>query len=358
MHDGSMDTGNVKIGATNTNNELEVLGGIYSVSGVNANAGYFIDDYRTVALGDGYNAGYFYDGTKYASIVTSSVAGEFGSGTDFNAYLGTSSSAGYFTDETNQVILANGFSAGYFEDGINHVTLANGDSAGYFEDGTNQVTLANGFGIYLGGHDYWSTTELVSTKFHTDTVDPKLMVYTAVTREEVLILETDVKKDFKGMSIYFNKDTGKMENWNTLTGEITNNKGEVISHMNTLGSIKKGYYLNYTDNNYYKIVTKNISFDNGTKEIDLNKITKSNLFENIIVNTTEMLKTTCYKADTKINDIVSYNCTKQVINGTHAVSSLKKGITISDDGKVFETIKSSRPVTDYTVRVNLAEALE
>ena len=42
----------------------------------------------------------------------------------------------------------------------------------------------------------------------------------------------------------------------------------------------------------------------------------------------------------------------------HIESALKKGITIKDDGKVYQTVKSNRPGTDYIVKVNLVEAVE
>jgi hypothetical protein len=121
------------------------------------------------------------------------------------------------------------------------------------DDITNVGTFNISSGGYGSGYTTIDTSGVSTNKITADTTDPKLTVYTLTTRKEVQILDTDVPQDKKGMNVYFNQDTGKVEYWNTLTGEISDGVN-VIGNMNSLGTVNKadGYFLNYTDYNFYK----------------------------------------------------------------------------------------------------------
>jgi len=222
-----------------------------------------------------------------------------------------------------------------------------GMNATYFKTKTGTTTI-NATGVF-------------TNKIHATTSDPKLMVYSPTSREEVQILDTDVPIQKKGINQYFNKVTGQMESWNTITGDILDINGKVISNMNSLGTIKSGYYLNYEDNSFYKTIYKDVQVINGTelKLVD-SKVNSSSLFETKIVNVTSLVKSTCYKADTVSMNIVSYSCNKTIVTGTKTINQLKNNPIVGDDGKFYQEVPIYRTdkVEDTPLKVNIEEAVE
>lgn len=199
-------------------------------------------------------------------------------------------------------------------------------------------------------------------KITATTTDPKLMVYTPTTRDEVLILDSAVSQDKKGMNVYFNSDTGIIEYWNTLTREIRDKNDNILGSMDSLGTIKDEYFLNYTDNEFYRKTYKNIQQENGTELIlfDSKVNSMNNLFEEKIVNDTIIINSICYEANITTRQIDSYDCKKEKVIGQKTIYKLKDNIIITNDGKIYERFIKYKTieVSDIPVKVNQNEALE
>lgn len=214
--------------------------------------------------------------------------------------------------------------------------------------------------VYNSGDMYLNS--LTTGKITATTTDPKLTVQSSTNLEEIMILETDVPTENKGLNIFWDKSTpSTLKLWDSINGDlysITLDKGNRIE---SYGKLKEGYFLNYTTKEFYKITYKNVSIQNGTelKLFDTTKESKSSLFEDKLVNITSRINTTCYKADPIAKDIVSYPCEKTVVTGTKIQSQLKSNVIIADDGKIYERVPVyiNKQVRDTPIKVSKEEAV-
>jgi len=202
--------------------------------------------------------------------------------------------------------------------------------------------------------------EINADKSNITTADPELVVYSPTTRTKIQILDTAVPKEKKGMNVYFNKDANRLEYWNVLSGVITDASNKKVGDMNSLGSLKPNYSLNYDTLEFYKQTFKTVQDENGVKAVEIsytqaiNPAYVSSRTGNTIVNVDTVKRNYSFNP---LTGAVSFEEVKVVDQN---LSVLKDDAFFnSGDGKFYTTVKTyaSRVVKDALIKVNASEAL-
>lgn len=242
------------------------------------------------------------------------------------------------------------------------------DILGFTTNGTSRYTISA-----TGDHDFkdgdmvgtgkLTIGEIQVDKINATTTDPELMVYSPTTRERVQILDTAVPYYKKGINIYFNSQANQLEYWNPITGEIKDKNDNYLGEMQTLGALKEGYYLNYSDREFYKKTFREIEVENGTilREIDEGKEGIENLFVFGLENVTSLVNSTCYKINYESFQKESFICEKEIVTGERSVKVLREGVSfVYETGKFYEEEIQymNQVVSDVSVKVFKEEALE
>lgn len=217
---------------------------------------------------------------------------------------------------------------------------------------------------FNGGYATGGTTidiNGVSTNKITSTggVDPKYVSYEAVSRDEMQLMETDMKN--QDVAYYINKDNKHMEKWDLSSGDILDTEdNKIVGNMKSLGKKKEGYFLNYSDITYYKLVNKTIQVNKTISNlVDLKSKAKASLYDTKTINNTIKINSTCYE-ENPTGESIAVLCEKTINQGTKQIQVLKDNYYFNKtDGNYYEKVNVTvDKIIKSPIRVDINEAVK